>query len=353
MDKRKLRQINLIIRNTKINKDFLKFCYNMLRRGIYKLMPDRISMAWPSTFSLELTNKCNLHCVTCPREYDYGKAMIPGEMPTDFAKTIIDQAYPYAQSMGLTGMGETLFAPNLKEVAQYIKSKKKSIVIFISTNANFDGFIDKIKEVLPYINTIQVSTDGIGDVYESVRHGASFELLENNIDKLIPLANEHNVDVMFNMVINKRNYTMMSPLIEFAHQKGVKYVRFTYINLASVTAIPVDYYKFFSSDIFMEEKNKALLTSEKYPEIEVTGLTYPGNPGFFKCPLLWNHFQVNYDGEVPPCCAKPFSREYSLGNVKGKTLKEILNSEAAKSFRSHLKYGTTPDFCKKCHYVNL
>jgi MoaA/NifB/PqqE/SkfB family radical SAM enzyme len=56
---------------------------------------------------LELTNHCNLACTTCPREYDYGKEMEPGTMTVENAKAVIDQIWPYLDSIGLTGMGET------------------------------------------------------------------------------------------------------------------------------------------------------------------------------------------------------------------------------------------------------
>ena len=110
---------------------------------------------------LELTNHCNLHCTTCPREYAYGNQMDRGYMPPDKAKAIIDELSPYQDSIGLTGHGETLLYPHLAEVARYIKQKKASIVTSFSTNANMHGFIDKVKPVLPYIDTIQISVDGI------------------------------------------------------------------------------------------------------------------------------------------------------------------------------------------------
>lgn len=353
MEKRKLRKICDIIKGTHPGRDLIRFSRNYLKRGLFHLFPTSIEMPWPTTISLELTNKCNLRCITCPREYDYGKAMKPGEMPTALAKRIVDQCYPYVQSMGLTGMGETLFAPNLKEVAAYIKSKKESIVIFISTNANFPDFIERIGPVLDYVDTVQISTDGLGETYENVRRGASFELLEKNIDALIPLARQHGVDVMFNLVITKLNYKTMGPLIDFAAKKGVRYVRFTYFNLTSVTAIGTEYYEFFNSPDFLATLDEARNAASRHKDVEVTGLDYPGNPGFKKCPLIWNHFQINYDGEVPPCCAKPFSKEYSFGNVNEMDVRTVLNSDAAKQFRAHLSTGTTPSFCAKCHFVNL
>ena len=56
----------------------------------------------PTNFMLELGNVCNLHCVTCPREYEYGKSMNVGFMPADKAKGIIDEVLPGLDYSGLT-----------------------------------------------------------------------------------------------------------------------------------------------------------------------------------------------------------------------------------------------------------
>jgi radical SAM protein with 4Fe4S-binding SPASM domain len=309
----------------------------------------------PTTLMLELTNKCNLHCVTCPREYGYGKEMAIGEMPTAMAKAIVDEALPYLMSIGLTGMGETLFAPNLVEVARYIKRKRPGVVTFISTNANMPDFIERISAALPYIDTVQISTDGVGQGYEAIRRGGSFGLLRDNIAALKRLPGSAKVDVMFNMVINRRNFKEMPRVIELADEMGVRFVNFTYINLASLTSIPVSYYDFFATDEYLDVLNATRATAAAHKSVEVTGLDFPGSPGIRKCPLMWNHFQINHDGEVPPCCGKPFAKEYSFGNVAadGQSVRTVINSERAKAFRRQWVEGKPDSFCAKCHFVHL
>lgn len=354
MTSRKLHQIYNLIKSTDFNSGLFKCAGNLFIHFRGKFRKDAMKpIPHPYTLMLELTNKCNLHCVTCPREYGYGRQMSIGNMSTELAKSIIDQSYKYLMSIGLTGMGETLFAANLLEVAKYVKSKKKSILIFISTNANMPDFIERVTPVLPYINTVQISTDGVGKVYEDVRHGASFKLLDENLTQILPLSQKHKVDLMFNMVITKINYSQMADVLEYAAAKGVKYVNFTYFNLASVTSVTTDYYQFFSSDEFRREVERLKAAAAKHPEVKMTGIDFPGNPGIHKCQLMWNHFQINHDGEVPPCCAKPFSKEYSFGNVTSTPLMEVLNSRRALEFRQCCVNGTPHPFCSKCHFLEL
>lgn len=352
--KRKLHKIIYILSRININKDLFKFLKNLfLRFNAGYRHNCEAKLPYPTTIMLELTNKCNLKCITCPRMYDYGKEMHIGNMDTSLAYKILDEALPYVQSIGLTGMGETLFAENLVEVASYIKKRKPSTVIFISTNANFPGFAEKIAPALEYIDTIQISTDGVGEIYESIRKGAKFATLHENIKILTTKSRPMGIDVMFNMVITKKNYMSMPSIIEMAHQLGVGYVNFTFINLASLTSVPLNYYDFFKTEEFLKYLRQTRETQHKYADIEVTGLDFPGNPGIKKCTLMWNHFQINHDGEVPPCCAKPFSKEYSFGNLSESSLLEVLNSPQAKAFRKCAIEGRPHPFCAKCHFVNI
>ncbi len=48
-----------------------------------------LGVAHPSTIMLEVTNHCNLHCITCPREYAYGKAMDKGNVDLSLLKKMV------------------------------------------------------------------------------------------------------------------------------------------------------------------------------------------------------------------------------------------------------------------------
>ncbi len=52
---------------------------------------------------LRVTNHCNLGCITCPREYDYGKAMDKGTIQFEKMMKVIDEVAPYVDSIGPNG----------------------------------------------------------------------------------------------------------------------------------------------------------------------------------------------------------------------------------------------------------
>lgn len=352
MTKRKLIKILQIAKRTRFNKDLLRYLLNKLNSFKLRLSGSN-EVAYPTCIMLELTNLCNIQCITCPRQYAYGKAMDKGLMPLENAKKIIDEIYPYLDSIGLTGLGETLLYPQLSEIASYIKSKKRSVVVSLSTNANVPDFIDKIKGVLPYIDTIQVSTDGIGDVYELVRVKAKYNDLIENIKRLMPLAQQHSVDLMFNVVITKENYHQMAQLIKLADELGVSYLNFNYFNLASATDIDNDYYKFYYTKEFEQALAEAYSMANNHKSVEVTGLDFRGNTGFQKCPFPWSHYYITWNGWVVPCCSKPFPKIMNFGNVYNDGVMDVLNSTSFMKFREGWRRNIHPAFCNKCHFIDL
>ena len=209
---------------------------------------------------LELTNHCNLHCTTCPREYAYGNQMDRGYMPPDKAKAIIDELSPYLDSIGLTGLGDTIVSPSGRSGPLH-KTEKGKHRHFFSTNANMHGFIDKVKPVLPYIDTIQISVDGIGQTYEKIRHGARFQELDSNIRQLTGMTAGKGIDIMFNMVMTKESIHDMPGIVRYASENGIPFVNFSYFNLASVTRIPVSYYSLFDTPEFQSLRTETLHTA--------------------------------------------------------------------------------------------
>ncbi len=352
MNKRKLKKALRRIKYLPRNKDLFFYMSNKIRHFHLKLIKST-KVAYPSTIMLELTNYCNLACTICPRESTYGNEMDKGMMDTEKAKNIIDEVSPYLDSIGLTGMGETFMYKKIEEVVDYIKEKNKGIIISVSTNAVLPNFIDKVKNLVDKIDTIQISIDGLDEVYDSIRINSDFNLLENNIKTLTKLCQNSSTDLMLNMVITKENYKYMPRLVKFADSVNINYVDFTLFNLAAVTDYSIDYYKFYESKEFLDvvaELRKEIVNAKN---VYVTERDFKTDNSFQKCPFPWSHFYISQDGYIPPCCAKPFPKEKNFGNVFDNNLIAILNSDNFKKWREMWYKNITPDFCKRCYFVNV
>ncbi|WP_321517302.1 radical SAM protein [uncultured Bacteroides sp.] len=352
MNKRRLKKaLNRIIKLPK-NKYLFLYISNKLKSSYYKITKST-KVAYPSTIMLELTNHCNLACITCPREYEYGKAMDKGQMNVEQAKNIIDELWPYLDSIGLTGMGETFIYNDLEEIVDYVKAKNKGIIISVSTNAVLPHFIEKVSTVINKIDTIQVSIDGIESVYESIRINSSFQVLDENLRLLSELCRNTKTDLMLNMVVTKENFRQMPLLVKYAEKVGIRYMDFTLFNLVSVTKIERSYYEFYQSPAFLEVISKLEDTINNTPKIIVTSRNFKTDNGFQKCSFPWNYFYICWNGFVTPCCAKPFPKELNFGNVCDNKVLDVLNNNSYRQFRTLWYNNNTPDFCNKCHFIDI
>jgi radical SAM protein with 4Fe4S-binding SPASM domain len=297
---------------------------------------------------IELTNRCNLRCITCAREYELGKQMDKGFMDFEHFKKIIDEACPYLDSVGLTGLGETLLYKDIIRAAEYIRQKNKGIVISISTNAHTNNFREQVIQLIPLVDTVQISIDGLDEIYEKVRINAHFNTFHENLRTIVKLAHGTTTDIMFNMVVLKENYFQIADVLHFAHQEGIRYVNVTPINLVALPELNTGYLKFFDSPEFLKEWHKAQVMARNYPEIEFTYPNFKKNTHRRMCRYPWNYFYISWDGYMPPCCAKPFPKELNFGNVFDDGLINVLNSKKFRDFRKIWLEKNIPSFCERC-----
>lgn len=327
--------------------DLLRYIFNKINS--YNLTRKKsINVAYPSTIMLEVTNHCNLKCITCPREYLFGEQMDKGYMDFNELKKIVDDAYPYIDSIGLTGLGETFLYKNIIEAVDYIKSKSKGIIVSCSINAHLKNSVKIVEQLVNKIDTIQVSMDGIGEIYNKVRLRGDFDLFESNLKQIADITKDSNTDLMINVVIVKENYHQIAEMIEFVNDLKIRYLNMIPINLVAKTDEDISYYNFFFSDEFLKELNRAKLTAKKYKQLEFTYSELTRDSEFTMCKYPWNYFYISWDGYLPPCCAKPFPKELNLGNVFQDGLINALNSVEFQNFRKIWYNKEMPDFCEKC-----
>lgn len=325
---------------------------NKFKHLYYKAVKSK-KVAYPSTIMLELTNHCNLACTTCPREYRYGKEMDKGSMRLDHAKAIIDQLWPYLDSIGLTGLGETFLYKDIDVVVDHIRSKSNGIIISVSTNAVLPNFIAQVSGLIGKIDTIQVSVDGLGDLYESIRKNSDFVTLDNNLKTLANIARDSGTDVMLNMVVTKENYEQMPLLVGYANELGIRYLDFTLFNIASITDVDQTYYAFYQTAEFQKAIADLDVAIKIHPGVVVRERNFKTDNCFQKCPFPWTHFYISWNGYIPPCCAKPFPKELHFGNVFDTKVIDVLNSPKYQWFRKSWFENTPPPFCNKCHFIDV
>ena len=160
---------------------------------------------------LELTNRCNLKCKYCSIEKDNIK---------DMKINIINYIENLKIETLILSGGEPFLHPNFEEILE--KCCKKFKYVGITTNGTLvsEKFITKFSK---FDNlTVQVSIDGIEKVHNFFRGEGSYQLVSNNIKKLL----SKNMNVQTITVLTKDNIYLIDKMVNEIEKIGIKKIAF-------------------------------------------------------------------------------------------------------------------------------
>jgi len=179
------------------------------------------------TFSVQLTQDCNMHCAFCfERGYAEKQARMSVEMVDaipDFYKFYEDY-YGIAvspASIRLTG-GEPLINQESVNLVNYIANKWPDSKIVIFTNgSNIVKFYDQLP--IDRLKNVDISLDGTEEVHMHSRRpdkslrGSVYADILLGIKKLL----NDQVTVNIKSVVSKENYTQFPELVKFLQHEGL------------------------------------------------------------------------------------------------------------------------------------
>lgn len=273
------------------------------------------SKVWgmPVEASIEITTRCNLACLMCPR----GKINRPiKDMSWPVFKKVIAEIKDYAELVYLHGLGEPLLNKNLFKMIAH--AKKQGLPVGISTNA---AFLDKEKAgklLNSGIDYVIFAIDAATKkTYEKVRVGGNFKRVEQNIKNFLQMKKKSKRApfVVLQFITMPENENEANSFLEKWRYSGAEAVRVK----------PV-------VDFFGRRKPKRVNTS-------------------LRCLYPYRMVNVYYDGTVVPCCQDNFG-QYVLGNIKEKSLREIWNGPRAQRLRRKLaaQKRNEVSLCRQCRY---
>lgn len=330
---------------TGIGRDYLSLYQHFIVHGKDERRSHNPNLL-PDSFMIELTNRCNLRCVTCPREYEYGREMDIGSMDYNNLIKLLDEMLPLAKSINLTGLGETFIYKLLPEVTEYISRNEGDKTTFLSTNAQTPNCLSMLNDIKGNITVVQISMDGIGEVYENVRNGANFDTFSNNVRSMVRILEDTSTSLMFNMVAFGDNYHTIPNVVDFAKDLGVPHVHVNSRNLVTMPSIDIKEYDLYRSKEFLDTITRAKELAHE------SGIHFTAFDNSGYCELVYNHFYITWDGFLVPCCAKPFPKELNFGNVFQDSLYECITKYQRSEFRRNWDNMAVPEFCNRCHVVH-
>ena len=302
---------------------------------ISKITGKPVQWGYPISISFEPTTSCNLRCPECPSGLR-AFTRPTGMLQNDFFRQTIDQLSKDLLYLVFYFQGEPYLNPGFLDMVKYASGK--GIYTATSTNAHYLNDENARKTVESGLARLIISIDGTTqDVYQSYRVGGKLhKVLEGarNIVKWKKELKSNTPFVFFQFLVVKPNEHQIEDVKKLAKVVGVDEVRFK-------TAQVYDY---------TNDPNKLIPTIQKYSRYRKNqqGDMEFKNALHNHCWRLWHATVISWDGLVVPCCFDK-DAQHTLGDLKGKSFKEIWHNDKYKRFREQVLLSRKNiDICANC-----
>jgi len=317
----------------------------------------------PVCLYLEVTNRCNLLCETCPRTFETLEP--PADMSWALFTRIVDQ-YPNIARVVLHGVGEPMLVKDLPRMIRYLKDR--GTYVLFNTNGTllqqkkFQGLIDC------GLDELRVSLDAADrETYAKVRGKDFFQRIVRDVGKFIAYQNEIGATfprVSLWLTGLKETVAQLPDFVRLAAKMGVREVHLQRLvfDEAGYGMARAD------SSLFEQTRDDEQASIEAAQAIgavlgvtlDASGATEPGlslkrqaeDQPWSTCRRPWSLMYFTAHGRALPCCIAPFSARdyatYTLGDATQQSLREIWNGPAYQQFRGSLLSEAPPKPCENC-----
>src|SRR5277367_1199113 len=192
------------------------------RRYFEEIGADRSAVAEqpPVCLYLEVTNRCNLLCETCPRTFE--ELEPPSDMRWDLFTKIVDQ-FPNIARVVLHGVGEPTLVKNLPKMVRYLKDR--GTYVLFNTNGTLLTEAKGRELIAAGLDEIRVSLDAAEpESFLAVRGKDMFDRIVRNVRAFTALqrAEGHECPLVSLWLTGlKETIDQLPEFVRLAHRIGV------------------------------------------------------------------------------------------------------------------------------------
>lgn len=299
-----------------------------------------------SNLTLNITNRCNLHCIWC-----YNKPRNTEEVPIDVLFSAVRNSRSLLEdtaSLIILG-GEPFIDPQRLKRTLHCGSEIFSQPVLISTNGTLCTK-EIVRSLSDYPVDVQVSLDSHDPLKnDRIRGRGAFSKAVDGIKMLV----DQGIHTVLCMVYTKSNIDDFEPYLKFALSLGVSEVRFIPLRLIGAgknldTQAP-DQYASFKHLLYILERNPDYrdLLKRDFFSIVMNTCLYKANCG--NCGIGSKTLFIDADGKVYPC-PNHVLPHYLCGDIRDQSLTDIvLRSSVMERIRSTYHVDNYSQ-CKRCAF---
>lgn len=319
----------------------------------------------PVCLYLEVTNRCNLLCTTCPRTYE--ELEPPADMSWDLFTSIVDQGQDLARAV-LHGVGEPMLVANLPRMVRYLK--ERGVYVLFNTNGTVLGERNGRALIDAGLDELRVSIDASNrESFKAVRGRDYFGRITRNVRAFRELQEREGhsrPQVSVWLTGLKETVEQLPEFVKVAAEIGVKEVYlqrlvfFTENNCGNARPDQALFERLTREETAYLKQAEDLartlgVTFSASGAATEPGLSLKGSGDgspWSLCRRPWSLMYFTANGRALPCCIAPFSQHgydnYTLGHARQQSLPEIWNGPAYRDFRAALLSDRPPKSCASC-----
>ena len=286
-------------------------------------------------FNIELTNRCPMKCVMCPRTRNMTRDL--GDMAYDLFAKVIDELlsenpdYRGIHPVWLHHFGESLLHPEFDRFIKYAASRG------VSTGLSINPIMLKndinVRLISSGLNMLYISLDGHDDEsFYRIRgvHGG-YQKSYDNVLKFLDLKNQ-----------GRCKLTVTLSMIDMAlNEESIEKTKSYWSQVDGIDNVLIKNFTTWNGSA--EDVN--MLAGRDHVRHDETDPV--------ACAFPWERMTVMWDGSVVPCC-NDYDKKLMLGNVRDESLAEIWNGKRMQSLRQEFNSNhVTNPLCQKCDKLRL
>ena len=317
----------------------------------------------PVCLYLEVTNRCNLLCETCPRTFEDLEP--PADMSWELFTRIVDQAEGVSRAV-LHGVGEPMLVKDLPRMIRYLKAR--GIYTLFNTNGTLLARNKRRELIETGLDELRVSLDAAeAESYQRVRGKPFFDRIVKNIRAFTELQREMGTKlprVSLWLTGLKETVAELPAFMRLAASMGVAEVHLQRLVFddAGFGMARAESSLFEST---RAEEEAAIAEAEAVGRalgvsLDASGATEPGlslkkqtdDKPWSLCRRPWSLMYFTAHGRALPCCIAPFSARgyetYTLGDATQEDIRAMWNGPLYQAFRAQLLSDAPPKPCQSC-----
>jgi MoaA/NifB/PqqE/SkfB family radical SAM enzyme len=318
----------------------------------------------PICLYLEVTNRCNLLCTTCPRTYEQLEP--EADMSWELFTKIVS-GVDHLQRVVLHGVGEPMLVRNLPQMVRYLKDRG----VYVLFNTNGTLLTEKNGQALidAGLDEMRVSLDAAdASVFQMVRGKDMFDRIVTNLRGFRQMQQRLGIEtprVSMWLTGLRETLDQLEGFVRLADSVNVReiylqrMVFFADNSQGLARAESALFEKTTEQEEEIIQRAVALATSLGV-SFNASGATEPGtsikkraeDSPWSLCRRPWTLMYFTATGRALPCCIAPFSMHgydsFTLGDASQQTLREIWNGPQYQQFRSSLMTPDPPRACANC-----